>query len=374
MKRLATIMLTAAMALAGCEPASQPGHDADFAVLAQAADGYAAARPGRSLEFPRDHGPHPDYRIEWWYLTANLSADDGQTYGAQWTLFRTAVRPPGSFQAANDWQSAQVFMAHFALTGPDEHHAFQRYSRGGALAADTRSGVVAEPFAAWMDDWKLESTGSGFVPLEVTARHDNHAMRLLLQSDKPLVLQGEEGFSQKHPGGGGSYYYSHPFLEASGELTIDGQKISVQGKAWLDREWSSQFMQPDQSGWDWFSVHLDSGEKLMLFRLRGDSPAGTANADFLHGVLIQPNGNKFTLDPAQIDLQVLKKERVAGRSLPLHWQIHLPGIDRNFTVRALHPDQWMDVDFPYWEGVVTASGEGPGNNGMGYLELTGYAR
>ena len=370
--RFATILLAAALALPGCDSTDPPGSDSDFAVLALAAEGFAQARPGHTLEFPRDHGAHPDFRIEWWYLTANLSGDDGQTYGAQWTLFRTAVHFPGSIQATNAWQSEQVYMAHFALSEPDDHRAFQRYARGGTHEGESRSGAIAAPFAVWLDDWKLESLDTAFLPLQVTARQEDRAMKLLLESDQPLVLQGEQGFSRKNPGGSGSYYYSHPFLLASGELTIDGRKVAVQGNAWLDREWSSQFLQPDQTGWDWFSLHLESGEKLMLFRLRSDNTDGNPGADFRHGVLIEPGGNKRTLDPAQIGLQVVQAERVAGRPLPLHWRIHLPEISRTFEVRALHKDQWMDVDFPYWEGVITAMGEGPGNNGIGYLELTGY--
>ena len=372
--RLALTLLAAVLALPGCEPARAPGSDADFAVLAQAAEGYAEAQPGHVLEFPRDHGAHPDFRIEWWYLTANLTGDDGQIYGAQWTLFRTAVQPPGSIQPVNAWQSGQVYMAHFALTGPDQHFAFQRYARGGVHQGEGRSGAMTGPFAAWLDDWKLASLGSDFLPLEVQARQDDHAVRLLLESDRPLVLQGDRGFSQKHSGGGGSYYYSHPFLRAGGELIIDGRKVAVEGNAWLDREWSSQFLQPDQSGWDWFSLHLDSGEKLMLFRLRSGGSSANTGSDFQHGVLIEPDGDKHTLDPAQIELQAIGFEQVAGRRLPLLWTIHLPEIDRALTVQALHPDQWMDVDLPYWEGVVSATGTGPGNNGVGYLELTGYAR
>lgn len=371
--RATTIVLAAILALPGCDSVDPPGNGSDFAILAQAAEGFAEARSEHTLEFPRDHGAHPDFRIEWWYLTANLSGDDGQTYGAQWTLFRTAVEPPGTTQATNAWQSGQVYMAHFALSESNGHRAFQRYARGGLQEQEARSGAIAEPFSVWLDDWKMESIETGFLPLQVAARQDDHAMSLLLASDRSLVLQGEEGFSLKHPGGGGSYYYSHPFLQASGELKIDGRRVTVKGNAWLDREWSSQFLQPDQSGWDWFSLHLDSGEKLMLFRLRGDNSPGQSGVDFRHGVLIEPDGEKQTLDPAQIDLQVVQTEPVAGRSLPLHWRIHLPEINRTLEVRALHPDQWMDVDFPYWEGVVIASGEGPGNSGKGYLELTGYS-
>jgi len=374
MSRTHALVLFAALTLGACEPAKIPPGSSDFAVLAKAADGYAQARPQRALEFPLDHGAHPDFRIEWWYLTANLRGTDGQDYGAQWTLFRSAVRPPGSFAAANPWQSEQVYMAHFALTWPGGHQAFQRYARGGTHGAEARAGAVAEPFAAWLDDWTLASSGTEWLPLEVRATQDGHAVHLVLDTDLPLVLQGEAGFSQKHPNGAGSHYYSQPFLQASGELHIDGRRIAVSGKAWLDREWSSQFLQSDQAGWDWFALHLDSGEKLMLFRLRGSPGAEQPGGDYRHGVLVSPDGGKQLLDPHLIQLQVLQREEVFGRLLPLAWRIELPEIARSMTVVALHPNQWMEVDFPYWEGVVTVSGDDAGSRGIGYLEMTGYTQ
>ena len=372
MSRAPVLLLVATLTLGACEPIAKPADSSDFTVLAKAAEGYAQARPGRALDFPRDHGAHSDFRIEWWYLTANLQAVDGQEYGAQWTLFRSAVRPPGSFAAANPWQSEQVYMAHFALTWPDGHRAFQRYARGGVHGTEARAGAVAEPFAAWLDDWTLASTGLEWLPLEVRASQDDHAMHLVLDTNQPLLLQGEAGFSQKHPNGAGSHYYSQPFLQASGELRINGDRIAVRGMAWLDREWSSQFLQPDQAGWDWFALHLDSGEKLMLFRLREAPDGGQSGGAFRHGVLISSAGGKQLLDPERIRFQVLQRERVLGRLLPLAWRIELPEIGRSMTVAALHPNQWMNVDFPYWEGVVTVSGENAESRGIGYLEMTGY--
>ncbi|MDX1381099.1 MAG: lipocalin-like domain-containing protein [Xanthomonadales bacterium] len=370
----------AVLALAGCGSADGPSGEpaaSGLAVLAQGAQGFEHARPDAVLAFPRDHGAHPDFRIEWWYLTANLEDAGGQLYGAQWTLFRYAVRPPAEQPRAEAepgtaWQSGQVYMAHLALTTPTGHVAFQRYARGGEHGSVRQAGATAEPFAAWLDDWRLASTGEDWLPLELRAQQGDFALRLRLDSDRPLVLQGEGGFSQKHPAGGGSHYYSQPFLQARGELVVDGAPIPVTGQAWLDREWSSQFLQPGQAGWDWFALHLDSGEKLMLFRLRQRAEAGHAADPYLHGALIAPDGTKRTLDPAGLSFRVLEETAVAGRRLPLRWRIDLPEIDRSLTVEALHPDQWLDLDYPYWEGVVTVTGDGPGSRGVGYLELTGY--
>lgn len=355
----------------GCGPAGTDAQDSGLAVLAQSADAYAQAKPGQPLRFPRDHGAHPGYRIEWWYLTANLHDPEGESYGAQWTLFRLAVQPPNSPGTENDSQNGQVFMAHMAITTPTDHRSFQRYARGGSAEHESRAGVTARPFSAWLDDWELRSSGTDWLPLEVRARQADNAMYLQLQSMAPLVLQGEAGFSAKHGDGGGSYYYSQPFLKASGQLTVNGRVIPVTGDAWLDREWSSQFLQREQVGWDWFSLHLESGEKLMLFQVRA-RPGQADVENFLHGNLMAPDGSSTPLDSGQIQLIPMQKTRIAGRSLPLHWRVLLPQIDRQFEIQTIVPEQWMDVDFPYWEGAVIVSGNGPGNRGEGYMELTGY--
>jgi len=364
-------LLAAVFLATACDSAEDQLKGSDFAVLTQHADAYQQAKPGQALSFPRDHGPHPGYRIEWWYLTANLSDAVGNPYGAQWTLFRLAVEPPGTVEPGSNWQQDQVFMAHMAITTPDDHVSFQRYTRGAADLSLARAGVEAQPFSACLDDWTLQSTGTNWLPMEVQARQDEYAIHLQLQSDAPPILQGVAGFSQKHSDGGGSFYYSQPFLRANGELTVAGQTIPVSGEAWLDREWGSQFLQADQVGWDWFSLHLDSGEKLLLFRLRQQTEISPGD-NFLHGSLIAADGSTTPLDPEQIQLKVLRETVVMGHTLPVQWQIELPQIGRQFVVEALHPDQWMEVDFPYWEGAVTVSGNGSGNRGRGYMELTGY--
>lgn len=374
MRHAAVLLL---LLLCACGPETPSGGESDLAVLAQGAAGYAQAQPGTRLEFPDDHGSHPDFRIEWWYLTANLEDGHSRPYGMQWTLFRYAMRPPGQAEPATPWQDAQLYMAHLGLMAPDGHVAFQRYARGGDHGGVMQAGVTADPFAAWLDDWSLASlgasTGAGtehdWLPLRVQARQDGYGADLLLEARGPLVLQGAQGFSQKHPEGGGSHYYSQPFLAARGTLRIDGETIPVTGQAWLDREWSSQFLRSDQEGWDWFALHLDSGEKLMLFQLRSRSEG----ANFRHGVLIAADGRKQLLDAGRMRLEVMRETTVANRLLPLHWRVDLPEIGRALEVEPVLPDQWLAVDFPYWEGAVRVRGDGPANSGRGYMELTGYA-
>ena len=280
-----------------------------------------------------------------------------------------ATKPPGARQNLNAWDNEQIYMAHFALSWPDGHQGWQRYARGGDHAGVAQAGVSSAPFAAWLDDWQLRSTGAGWTPLEVRARQADHGLELELRNDRGPVLQGDAGFSLKHPSGTGSYYYSQPFLHARGSIDIAGRKIPVEGQAWLDHEWSSQFLQPEQEGWDWFAIHLENSQKLMIFQLRDENGADDA---FRHGVLIREDGTTLALDPGEIGLRVLETFSVEGRQLPLRWRLELPGIGREMEISPLHPQQWMSVDFPYWEGVILVEGESEDSRGVGYMELTGY--
>lgn len=369
------LLVALATALVGCDTMDRDtSRDSYIDLLTQPAEGFQQASPGNRITFPRDHGSHPGYSIEWWYLTANLFDDAGRAYGAQWTLFRLAMPRPTDLpdplaDAGNPWQSSQLFMAHMAVTWPEGHAGFQRYARGGDHGGLAQAGVITQPFTARLDDWTMKSTGDDWLPLQVQARQDDMALHLLLSSDQSVVLQGQNGFSQKHENGGGSHYYSQPFLAAVGEVEIHGERFAVRGDAWLDHEWSSQLLQPDQSGWDWFALHLESGEKLMLYRLRG--AGGSTN--YLHGVLLGPGDRRTPLVMNQIRFRPDQWTQVAGRELPMSWKIELPEISRRMEVRALHPEQWMGVDFAYWEGVVTVVGENPGSRGHGYLEMAGYA-
>ena len=361
------LLVLLSLLLGGCDRhAEEP--QADFAVLAQADPAYAQASPERSLVFPADHGAHPDFRIEWWYLTANLSDMEGRPWGLQWTLFRTALRPPGS-SVDNPWQSGQIYMAHFAATAPDGHRAFQRYGRGGHDPAVAQAGATAAPFAAWLDDWRLASLDTSWLPLRVQAAEDGVAADLVLRSDRSLVLQGDQGFSQKHAGGGGSYYYSQPWLAAEGTLHFAGQTVQVRGQAWLDREWSSQFLQPDQQGWDWFSLHLANGDKLMAFQLR---PRHAGAEPYGYLVLHRQDGTRLEARPGAWQLRPRRWAIVADRRLPLGWRLQRPEAGLDLAIEAGLEQQWMAVDFPYWEGRVEVTGPDGAAAGVGYLEMTGY--
>lgn len=327
-----------------------------FAGLGADADGFAIPQLGTKLDFPADHAAHPEYRIEWWYLTATLDGDDGQPYGVQWTLFRSALAPRGGA----GWQTPQLWMGHAAVTTRDSHHVAERLARGGIGQA----GATASPFTAWIDDWEMKAPAdSGISDLALTARGETFRYDLTLSTDGPIVLHGEQGYSVKSADGQASYYYSQPAYDVSGTLHLPDGSVRVTGQGWLDREWSTQPLSPDQTGWDWFSLSFDSGARMMGFRLR-DSGAGYTSATW-----IDPDGQSQALSDGALDVQPLKTEPVSGRDIPVRWRVALPARGLDVEVSALNPNSWMDTSFPYWEGPVTVTGS---HSGRGYLEMTGY--
>ncbi|MBM2574878.1 iron ABC transporter permease [Jannaschia sp. Os4] len=321
-----------------------------FAGLGQGGEGFALPAPDPTFAFPEDHGPHPDYRIEWWYLTAVLDGADGRTYGIQWTLFRSALTPEGP----------QVWMGHSGITTPDAHFTGETLARGGIGQA----GVTAAPFAAWIDDFAMTSTatdGDAYDALAVAARAGAASYALDLAATGPLVFHGDDGFSVKSESGQASYYYSQPFYEVAGTLSLPAGDVAVTGQGWLDREWSSQPLEGDQEGWDWFSLHLDDGHRLMAFRLRGGSP-------FLYATWIAPDGTVEALYDG-IEIEPLETAGVEGRDVPVRFRLAIPAKGVDLEVAAVNPDSWQATLFPYWEGPVVAEGS---HRARGYLEMTGY--
>ncbi|MEC6742746.1 lipocalin-like domain-containing protein [Pseudomonas qingdaonensis] len=352
-------VLLLCLLLGACDPSPPP--PAGFAGLGQDAAAFAPVVRGQPLQFPRDHGAHAGYRIEWWYVTANLRDAQGRDWGAQWTLFRSALRP-GAEQPG--WASPAVWLGHAALSGPFGHQFSETMARGGVGQAD----VQAQPFKAWIDDWSLQAVGGqGIEQLQMRAGGKGFSYDLQLSSQRPLVLQGDQGYSEKSGQGQASYYYSQPFYAVRGEVQHEGRRVEVTGNAWLDREWSSQPLAPDQHGWDWFSLHLDNGTRLMLFQVR------QADAQpYRAGTWIAADGSSTALNGAQIVLEPLARTQlVDGPQVPTRWRVQVPDRQLDIEVDALVPQAWMGTRFPYWEGPVKVQGS---TAGRGYLEMTGYSR
>ena len=332
-----------------------------FAGLGMSGQGFAPVTPGKTFAFPADHGPHPDYRIEWWYVTANLTDSAGVAYGAQWTLFRQAMTP-GAQQEG--WANQQIWMGHAAVTRADTHRYSEAFARGGVGQA----GVETKPFRAWIDSWEMRGSDrmreETIAPLELNASGTDFSYTLRLDADRPLVLQGAAGYSKKSERGQASYYFSQPYFKAAGSIAIDDKPHAVTGLAWMDREWSSQPLASDQTGWDWLSLHLTAGEKLMLYRLRQKD-----GHNDLYGNWIEPDGRSIEIASADNSMTPTALTELEGRKIPTAWRIAIPSRSLTIECVPLNPRSWMGTSFPYWEGPISFKGS---HSGLGYLEMTGY--
>lgn len=317
----------------------------------------AVVTKGKVLQFPRDHGAHLSYQLEWWYLTFVLEDDNNTPYAAQFTLFRFL----GS-DGASAWSSPQLYMAHGALHSR-HHHAFsERFARGNV----GNTGVTTAPFSAFLDDWVWQSQGAELFPSALTMTLNNSAsLSLRMQSEGPLVLHGNNGYSEKSAEGEfRSYYYSQPFIKVTGELTLDGQSVEVTGNGWFDHEWTSELASDNALGWDWFSLHLDNGDKVMAFRMHVDK-----QPPHITGTYITKEGNARTLPASAFTLSPEKTTTLADKTLPLHWRMTIPEEGIDLSLRPFKYDQLNRGRFTYYEGRIVVSGS---HTGSGFMELTGY--
>jgi predicted secreted hydrolase len=255
-------------------------------------------------------------------------------------------------------------MGHAAVTRADTHRSSETFARGGVGQA----GAEANPFLAWIDAWEMRGLDSvnaaNMAPLELKAVGADFSYALRLDADRPLLLQGDGGYSRKSLREQASYYYSQPHFTAKGSVTIDDKPVDVTGQAWLDREWSSQPLASDQSGWDWLSLHFKTGEKLMLYRMRQ-----TDGNHYGSGKWVARDGGSQQLASADISFTPLAFTEIAGRKIPTSWRIAIPKLAVTIDCTPLNAKSWMGTSFSYWEGPISFGGS---HTGLGYLEMTGY--
>ncbi len=330
---------------------------------------YARAIEPRAFVFPRDHGPHPEFRSEWWYFTGNLETADGRRFGYQWVIFRAALHPD-TIARGSAWGTTQAYMAHFAVTDPvnRDFHFFERFARGAAGLASAQS----DPLRVWLEDWSLEMDQATGI-WRLRAAEDPVSFELEMQTLKPVVLNGDQGLSRKSAvEGNASYYYALTRLDTHGILRIGNETHAVRGNSWLDREWSTSALAADQAGWDWFALQLDDGSDLMFYQLRRSD--GSIDP-FSSGTLTDPAGNATTLTQDAVILEVLDTWRSSrGARYPSRWRLRLPAQDLTVEIKPILANQELDVSIPYWEGAVDIDGsrDGYAINGRGYVELVGY--
>jgi len=330
--------------------------------------GFARALDVREFNFPADHAAHPAFATEWWYFTGNLQSDQGAAYGYQLTLFRVGLKP-GDPASDSDWRSHQLYMGHLALSelGKARHLSAERFARAAAGLA----GAQVQPLKIWLGPWSIESSSRELFPLHLTASTPELGINLQLHAgSKALVLQGDKGLSRKGSGAGNaSYYYSYTRLPTHGEIRLADQTVAVSGNSWFDREWSSSALASDQAGWDWFSLQLDDGRDLMFYRMRDQQGAAQS---FSNGVLVGVDGSVIPLSLDDVRLDVLRQWQSPDQvSYPLSWRLQIARQHIDLRIDAAFEDQEMRHTVRYWEGAVTVSGS---HAGVGYMELSGYAR
>lgn len=353
--KIKALLWATVVLLSACDKVPAP--EESFAGLGSDAADFAQVVPGKVFSFPEDHGPHDGFRIEWWYVTANLKDAQGNLFGVQWTLFRNALKA-GPTQPG--WHDSTVWLGHAAVTSATRHYAAERYARGGIGQA----GAQAVPFNAWIDDWNFVTRPGAASPLadmQLTARGPQFAYDLHLTSNRPLVLQGDKGYSRKSDQGQASYYYSQPFFAAAGSVTLDGKNVPGQ-RPRLARprmEQPTPGSQPDRLGLvlaapgPWRAV--DAVSRAAKGR-RGlpdwhlDRPAGPHPDPAQCRYPAHTTGHHRHRRAQYSHALVAENSRQTTGYHPL----------------AVNPNAWMNLSIPYWEGPVQFDG------GVGYLEMTGY--
>jgi predicted secreted hydrolase len=340
---------------------------------ARASQDFRLSLPGWEFAFPRDHAAHPDFKTEWWYYTGHLTSDQGEPCSYQLTFFRVGLRQPDP-QARSAWALHTIYFAHLALTDiQGNRFTFHEKVGRGALGM---SGAATDRYRVWIDDWKAELDGEVH---HLQAAAADVALDLKLTEEKPPVMHGKEGVSQKAAGQGyASHYYSLTRLATQGRLTYQGRTFQVRGMSWMDHEFSTSQLAPYQTGWDWFSLQLDDGHDLMLYVLRHQD--GSPDP-FSSGTLVDPQGKAHHLELAAFAIQPLQtwKSPRSGAVYPAAWKISLPQQGYELELRPTIPNQELvtslSTQITYWEGSVRVSGTRHGQpvGGRGYAELTGYA-
>jgi predicted secreted hydrolase len=344
---------------------------AAMAATPPAQDAWTLASRDYVVRLPQDHASHPDYRIEWWYYTGNLETDRGRRFGYQVTFFRVGIekRPSNpSVFAVRD-----LLMAHIAVTDAEgRRHLFaERLNRAGVGWA----GASPRDLRVWNEDWELRTD---FGRHRLQARDPRFAIDLTLTENRPPVLHGDRGFSQKgSKPGNATHYYSLTRMPTEGFISVDGERHAVKGDSWMDHEFGTSFLEPDQRGWDWFSIQLADGSDLMMFQLRrADGTVDPQSSGTLAASGRPPKrlaAGDFTLTPGRT-----WRSPASKGEYPIEWTIAVPGEALDLTVRPVIDAQELSgprSGVSYWEGAIDVEGTRAGKpiSGRGYLEMTGYA-
>ncbi len=333
---------------------------------------YKVAVPGYRYEFPRDYFNHPEYQTEWWYYTGNVTASDGHRFGFELTFFREGVsREP---RKQGTWDIYDLYLAHLALSDLDGkafYHTERTNREGPGIA-----GIDDEQGRIWNGNWHVTWKGNDQT---LEAVDERFSFFLELHPEKPPVIHGQNGISQKAEGvGRASHYISLTRLKTGGSIRLNGKDYAVSGLAWMDHEFFTHQLEKDQVGWDWFSVQLSGDAELMLFRIRRND--GSVDP-YSAGTYIDSEGHSIHLRKEDFSLMPADEtwtSPVTGAVYPVRWRILVPKLQIELeTTTALKSQELAGGSkmVPnYWEGAIDLKGRQSKVDvtGVGYLEMTGY--
>jgi predicted secreted hydrolase len=335
---------------------------------------YRTAVPGYRFEFPRDYFDHPDFQTEWWYYTGNLKSTNGHRYGFELTFFRQAIsRDPAQ---ASTWDVKDIYLTHLALSDLDGQKFYhtERMNRAGPGIA----GVSASSARIWNGNWQVQWEGAD---QKLQAIDKQFQLHLTLHPEKPPVIHGENGVSQKSQGPGhASYYISLTRLAAIGKLELNGETLEVSGLAWMDHEFFTHQLEADQVGWDWLSLQLEDNTELMLFRIRRKD--GSIDP-FSAGTFVDAQGKSTHLRVNDFILTPLAENWTSPAThatYPVAWNITIPKLEIDLGAHTTLITQELSgktaLAPTYWEGAITVAGHRGQMPlaGVGYLEMSGYDR
>jgi len=333
---------------------------------------YRTALPGYHYEFPRDHFNHPDFQTEWWYYTGNLKSTDGRRFGFELTFFRQAVsRDPTKTSA---WEVQDLYLAHLALSDLDGgkfYHAERTNRSGPGIAAVNESlGRI------WNGNWQIQWRGSD---QELQAVDPRFQLHFALHAEKPPVIHGENGVSQKAEGlGRASHYISLTRLATSGTIDLGNKTFEVAGISWMDHEFFTHQLDSNQIGWDWLSLQLEDHTELMLFQIRRKD--GSIDP-YSAGSYVDANGKTTHLRSSDFKFEPVGEKwtsSLTGATYPIHWKVSIPKLGIEVEAVTPLPSQELTSNSKlipaYWEGAIVLTGHHNAQllSGAGYLEMTGY--
>jgi predicted secreted hydrolase len=345
---------------------------------------FKRALPGRTFSFPQDNFSHPEFKTEWWYYSGHLQSQtqDKRSFGYQLTFFRTGLTRQTKNQKSK-WSIRDLYFAHLAITDESKNkfEYLEKISRGSLGEAGAFSYKTGEKtFRIWIEDWSVEGKGPSMQNHFLKAGDRAFGMELMLTPEKTPVIHGQNGISQKGQGEGyASHYYSIPRLKTEGRIFLQTKEVPVQGISWMDHEFGSAQLREYQVGWDWFSIQLDNRMELMFYQIRHKD--GKIDP-FSSGTLIFPDGTYQHLPEKEFQIEVLArwKSSKSEALYPSKWKITVPAHQMELTLSPTVKDQELitkeSTRVTYWEGSVKVEGkyQGAPINGLGYAELTGYAK